>query len=99
MGWRRAPLALEGFSHSGLSDEVNEDDGMVVESLDVWYECWRLIERRYACGSEEVERVDPFVNRQMIKGWSRCSEETVARCSECLQSGLNYPKYVSGRGR
>jgi hypothetical protein len=39
VGWRRAPLALEGFSHSDLSGEVNEDDGMVVESLDVWYEC------------------------------------------------------------
>jgi hypothetical protein len=39
VGWRRAPLALEDFSHSDLSGEVNEDDGMVVESLDVWYEC------------------------------------------------------------
>lgn len=39
MGWRRAPLALEGFSQSDLSDEVNEDDGMVVESFGVWYEC------------------------------------------------------------
>jgi hypothetical protein len=35
-----------------------------------------------------VERVDRFVNRQMIKGWSSCSEETVAYCSECLKSGL-----------
>jgi hypothetical protein len=39
VGWRRAPLALKGFSHSGLSGEVSEDDGIVVESLDVWYEC------------------------------------------------------------
>jgi hypothetical protein len=38
VGWRRAPLALEDFSHSDLSGEVNEDDGMVIESLDAWYE-------------------------------------------------------------
>jgi hypothetical protein len=46
------------------------------------------LKKRYACRSEEVERVDRFVNRQMIKGWSSCSEETVAYCSECLKSGL-----------
>jgi hypothetical protein len=46
------------------------------------------LKKRYACRSEEMERVDRFVNRQMIKGWSSCSEETVAYCSECLKSGL-----------
>jgi hypothetical protein len=35
VGWRRAPLVLDGFNHLGLSYDVNKDDGIDIENLDL----------------------------------------------------------------